>query len=170
MRREILARSRALGLEAARLFASVRQWTNLVTVLLILVKEGAREDLGLMAQALWLAMRMPGVPAAHVLALTKKLVHTLTLDADLSPLLASTAVLLIRERGPLDPKHEELAEEARRLLESCGTERGLQGEEWNEMLRLGGLTVPERLLPATLEGLERLVGEGWLFPHRSEQN
>jgi tetratricopeptide (TPR) repeat protein len=146
-------RGRALKLEAMRLFAYARHWPGLASLLSSLENDGAQETTGWMAQGLWLSLRLPQVSAAQVLVLTEKLVQALPPGSELAPLLATTALQLVGQLGQLDPWREELAGRARRLVEALGPvpERD-----------------PERVLRASLEGLERLVGErGWLFPHQS---
>jgi tetratricopeptide (TPR) repeat protein len=158
------ARSRELNLEAAKTMASIHAWSDLVTILSLLAEPGSPDAVCYLAQALWLSTRLAGVPAQQVLELTEALIREITPDSDLAPLLATTANVLVWERGRVNPRHAELSEKARALLAACGKARKLEGEQLLQWIKLQGLTDPKHTLSATLKGLERLIGErGWLF-------
>ena len=111
-------KARMLNLQAAKAFASIRAWLNLVTVLGNLGHTGASDASVFLAQAFWLAMRVE-IPLDEALSLAAALIEKLGPGADAVPSIAIAGIFLVQTRGKDHPQHEEIQEQALSLLAAC---------------------------------------------------
>jgi tetratricopeptide (TPR) repeat protein len=159
-------RKRELYIEAAKMLAVVRAWPDLTTVLGNLGNSEDQDASRFLAQALWLAVRVT-VPVEGVVGLSAITVQKLTPVSDLSPLIASLSLFLVKMHGQQHPKQEDLMRNSAALLAACAAVRNVELDKIVEWIQQEGLNDPRRLLPAVLRGLEELVGEeGWLFDRK----
>ncbi|MBI5366792.1 MAG: CHAT domain-containing protein [Planctomycetes bacterium] len=158
-----LQREHRLCLDAAHALANVGDWRALAGVL---GEFGSMQDPdvpALLAQALWLAVRV-NLPVQALVGLCGSVFLRFGAAHPASPYVATTGLYKVQFEGEDHPQQNQLFELSWSMVGKCAAARGIGKETLRTWLRDEGLNDPARFLPALDQALEAVIGEsGWIF-------
>ncbi|WP_392482261.1 CHAT domain-containing protein [Nostoc sp. C110] len=152
-----------LNLQAIELFAQVKAYGQMATVLRYLGLSDESNGLVYLAQAIWLTLRIQA-PLVDTIQLIRVLYNKVPQGDELEAVLGATAMFFCNSQGEGHPQLEELQEHSFKMIAGAASAQGIETEEafgnWFTQQRLND---PEYFLPRLNQRLEDIVGDGWLF-------
>ncbi|MEH2275859.1 MAG: CHAT domain-containing protein [Nostoc sp.] len=160
---EDIPRQIELYLQAVELFAQVKAYGHMATVLSYLGVVDESNGLVYLAQAVWLTLRIQA-PLADTIQLIRVLYNRVPQGDELEALLGTTAMFFCNYQSEGHPQLEELQERSFEMISGAVDAQGIDTQEafdaWFVQRRLND---PEYFLPRLNQRLEEIVGDGWLF-------
>ncbi|MBW4455029.1 MAG: hypothetical protein KME55_21215 [Nostoc indistinguendum CM1-VF10] len=158
-----ISRQIELNLQAIELFAQVKAYGQMATVLRYIGIIDKSNGLVYLAQAIWLTLRIQA-PLGDTIELIRALYDAVLQGDELEALLGTTAILFCKHQGEDYPQLEELQEHSFKMILGAAGVQGIETQEafdtWFVQQRLND---PEYFLPRLNQRLEEIVGDGWLF-------
>jgi tetratricopeptide (TPR) repeat protein len=152
-----------LNLQAIKLFAQVKAYGQMATVLRYLGLTDESNGLVYLAQAIWLILRIQA-PLGDTIELIRALYNAVLQGDELEALLGTTAILFCKQQGRDYPQLEELQERSFKMILGAAGVQGIETQEaFDTWLVQQRLNEPEYFFPRLNQRLEEIVGEGWLF-------
>ncbi|MEH2302597.1 MAG: tetratricopeptide repeat protein [Nostoc sp.] len=152
-----------LNLQAVELFAQVKAYGHMATVLGYLSVADRSYGLVYLAQAIWLSLQIQ-YPLADSIGLIFDLYTKVPKCDELKALLGTTAFYLCLIQDESYPKLQEFQIISIKMLLEAAINKGIDIKQaytiWYVQQRLND---PEYFLPQLNQRLEEIVGDGWLF-------
>ncbi|MEH2269932.1 MAG: CHAT domain-containing protein [Nostoc sp.] len=152
-----------LNLQAIELFAQVKAYGQMATVLRYIGIIDKSNSLVYLAQAIWLTLRIQA-PLGDTIELIRALYDAVLQGDELEALLGTTAILFCKHQGEGYPQLEELQEHSFKMILGAAGVQGIETQEaFDTWLVQQRLNDPEYFLPRLNQRLEKIVGDAWLF-------
>ncbi|MEH2206256.1 MAG: tetratricopeptide repeat protein [Nostoc sp.] len=158
-----ISRQIELNLQAIELFAQVKAYGQMATVLRYIGIIDKSNGLVYLAQAIWLTLRIQA-PLGDTIELIRALYDAVLQGDELEALLGTTAILFCKHQSEGYPQLEELQEHSFKMILGAAGVQGIDTQEafdtWVVQQRLND---PEYFLPRLNQRLEEIVEDAWLF-------
>ncbi|MEH1968710.1 CHAT domain-containing protein [Nostoc sp.] len=152
-----------LNLQAIELFAQVKAYGQMATVLRYLGLTDESNGLVYLAQAIWLTLKIQA-PLGDTIELIRALYDAVLQGDELKALLGTTAILFCKHQDEGYPQLEELQELSFKMILDAAGVQGIETQQaFDTWLVQQRLNDPEYFLPRLNQCLEEIVGDGWLF-------
>jgi tetratricopeptide (TPR) repeat protein len=149
--------------KSATALGQARAYIDLVIVLHNLGVADESNSLVYLAQATWLTLKIQA-PLTDTIQLIGVLYNAVPQGDEIEALLGTTALFFCNRRGENHPQLEELQERSFTMISAAADAQGIETQEafdtWFVQQRLND---SEYYIPRSLQRLEEIVGDGWLF-------
>ncbi len=159
------ARGRELRLQSAVMRGSIGDYGGLIITLWNLGATNEPDALGYLAQSLWLTVYCD-TNLEDAIDLISVIYQKVPAGDSLQSLLGATALHFCQTRS--HPEITQLRELGSQLITAAANQQGIATPaEFDQWLIAEHLNDPKYFLPALLQELEAIIGDGWLFDNRA---
>jgi hypothetical protein len=154
-------RERELRLQAAKIRGTIGDYGGLIITLWNLGADNEPDALGFLAQSLWLTVYC-ATNLKSAINLISAINQKIPAGDRLEALLDATALHFCQTRS--HPELTQLTESSHEIINNAANRQGITTpEDIAQWFTTNRLNDPEYFLPALLQELAEIIGDGWLF-------
>jgi tetratricopeptide (TPR) repeat protein len=155
------ALERELHLQAVAIRGTIGDYGGLIITLWHLGVKDEPDALGFLAQSLWLTVHC-ATNLQNAITIISTIYQKVPAGDNLESLLGATALYFCQTRS--HPDQAQLTEISGQIIAHAAQQQGITTQaDFEQWFTVNHLHEPEHFLPALLQALAAIVGDGWLF-------